>query len=436
MTAPTAIAKFKGGGKSLTVHFNPASLKISLSNQFGQDPPQQHAKATTTKLDVELIFDTTESGEDVRKTTEALRIMATATAKETAQKSAGKGGGGAKDEANHSLPKVTFSWGTAKYYGIIESLNETLDFWSSDGVPLRSTIQISMKGAADKFFQGEGKAASYSKDNPAPPLDDFIPVPALAAPTGATGAAAAAGDPGAGRMLAALNGVENMRLPGGEMSASASASVNLSAAAGFEMSGGISAGASVGFGFGASAGASVGAGLSAGVGVGMSAGAGIGMGASAGIGMSAGAGIGMSAGAGLSAGAGIGMSAGVGMSAGAGIGMSGGGIGAGATMTTSVTGFDGVTHSETRSSFAGTTAGGAWVSGSATAGISASQGAFAGLGRSKMTLPSASYNPSQLLGPPLPSVGPDARFDATGRLISGGGQVAASYSAQASVTFF
>ncbi|HEX8238980.1 MAG TPA: hypothetical protein VF574_04485 [Allosphingosinicella sp.] len=443
MTAPTAIAKFTGGGKSVVVHFNPASLKISLSNQFGQDPPQQHAKATTTKLDVELIFDTTESGEDVRKTTEALRIMATATAKETAQKPAAKGGGGAKDEANHSLPKVTFSWGTAKYYGIIESLNETLDFWSSDGVPLRATTQISMKGAADKFFEGEGKAASYSKDNPAPALDDFIPVPALAAPTGATGAAAAAGDPAAGRLLAALNGVENMRMPGGSMSASASASVNLSAAAGFEMSGGISAGASVGFGFGASAGASVGAGLSAGVGVGMSAGAGIGMGASAGIGLSAGAGIAMGAGAGLSAGAGIGLSAGTGMSAGAGmtadagIGISGGGgIGVGATMTTSVTGFDGVTHTETSSAFAGRTASGAWVSGSATAGVSASQGAFAGLGTSKMTLPSASFDPSRMLGPPLPSVGPDARFDATGKLISGGGQVAASYSAQASVTFF
>jgi hypothetical protein len=41
-----------------------------------------------------------------------------------------------------------------------------------------------------------------------------------------------------------------------------------------------------------------------------------------------------------------------------------------------------------------------------------------------------------MLNQPMPSVGPDARFDDTGKLISGGGQVAASYSANASVTIF
>jgi hypothetical protein len=411
MTAPTAIAKFTGGGQSLLVHFNPASLKISLTNQIGDSPPQQTTKPTATKLDVELIFDTTQTGADVRETTKALRLMATATATEATQKPA-KGKGGGKPEVEHSLQKITFSWGTAKYYGIIESLNETLDFWSSDGVPLRSTIQIGMKGAGDEFFSGTFKGASYSKTNPAPPLNDFVPVPALPASTGATGAAAAGGDPGAGRMLAALNGVENMRLPGGgALSASASGSVNLSAAAGFKMSGGVSAGASIGFGMGASAGASIGAGLSAGVGVGMSAGAGIGMGASAGLG--AGAGIGMSAGAGA------GMSGGIGMSAGAGIGMStGAGIGASAG-----------------AGFAAS-AGAGIVSGSATAGISASQGAFAGLGASKMTLPGPSFKPGQMASAAMPSVGAGAHFDATGKLVSGGGQVAASYSTHAGVTFF
>jgi hypothetical protein len=333
-------------------------------------------------------------------------------------------------------------------------MTQTLDYWSSDGVPLRAAVQIGMKGAADSFFGGRLKKAGYfDKAGAAITLqDDVFPVEAPPATTGATGAAAKAGDPGAGRMLAALNGLENMRAPAGA-ALGASASVNLSAAAGFELSGGISAGASVGFGVGASAGASASAGLSASVGVGMSAGAGIGMGGGVGIGggigASAGAGIGMSGGIGMSAGAGIGIggSAGIGMSGGAGIGIGGsagiglgggaGGIGITTSSTSSVTGLDGVTHSRSSTSFTGIGADGSIVStGSATAGVSMSQGAFAGLGSSKTTLPSASFNPGALLGPPLPSVGPDARFDSTGRLLSGGGQVAASYSAGASVTFF
>jgi hypothetical protein len=78
MTAVPAIAYIGPKGaeeaKCLKVHFNPTSLKISLSNQFGEDPPEQHAKPTTTKLDVELIFDTTETGADVRTDTDKLRL--------------------------------------------------------------------------------------------------------------------------------------------------------------------------------------------------------------------------------------------------------------------------------------------------------------------------------------------------------------------------
>lgn len=393
------------GGNSLIVQFNPASLRVSLTNQFGQDPPDQTSKPTASKLDVDLIFDTTDTGADVRKATEALRLMATATAKEPKA----KGAGGKAEEASHSLTTVTFSWGTATYTGVIESLTETLDYWSSDGVPLRATLQLSMKGSADTFFTGKFEGAAYSKANPLPAVPDFIPVAALPLGTGATGAAAAAGDAGAGRMMAAANGLENMRAPTGA-SMAASASVNLSAAAGFKMSGGIGAGASLGFGAGASAGGSASAGLAAAAGVGMAASASMGAGASAGFGAAAGLAAGVSAGAGI----GFGASASAGFSAGAGVGGS---------------------AAATGGSFGAAAAGGfaAGASGSASAGISLSQGAFASLGASKTTLPSASFNPNLLLGPPMPGVGPTARFATSGRLVTGGGQVAASYSANVTI---
>ena len=497
MTGKPALAYFQGqgpgqkpSGDKLEVHFNPTSLKISLTNQFGEGPPQQHAKPTTTKLDVELVFDTTHDGNDVRTKTDVLRNYATATGK---AKTGSGGKSGDKEESNHSLPLIYFCWGTTKYLGLIESMTETLDYWSSDGVPMRATVQLGMKGAEkDALTHGKGRAGAYGT-NPVPTLSDVGITPAKVPPesTGTTGTATEGGDPGAGRMLAANNGLENMRAPTGA-SLGAAAGVQLAAAASFQMSGGISAGASIGFGFGASAGASIGAGLGASVGVGMAAGAGIGLGASAGAGFGIGASAGASFGIGASAGAGFGMGAaagagfgiggaagasfGMGASAGVGIGMggvaglggmtsagsaigigagasagfsmnaggaaglsSGGGFGLSTSMTTSVTGFDGVTRTETSSSFtglSGSTSSRTVSMSQSSAGVAASYGAFAGLGVSKTVMANASFDPDRLLAPPSPWVGPYARFESTGRLVTSNGQVAASYTARESVVVF
>ena len=483
MTGRPALAAFfeatgkepKPGTKIVDVHFNPTSLRISLTNQFGEGPPQQHAKPTTTKLDVELVFDTTDNGNDVRGVTEKLRKKATANATAKSNSNSGK-------DDNHSLALVFFCWGTTKYLGLIESMTETLDYWSSDGVPMRAAVQLSMKGVEKDALSPAGGRSSAYATNPVPDLQDVGRVTAVDVPesTGTTGVATEGGDPGAGRMLAANNGLENMRAPTGA-SLGAAAGVQLAAAASFQMSGGISAGASIGFGFGASAGASIGAGLGASVGVGMAAGAGFGIGASAGAGFgtgaSAGAGFGMgaSAGAGVGIGAAAGASFGMGASAGASVAMGGVagiggmasagtsvGFGAGATagfsmtaggtaglsssgfgmstsMTTSVTGFDGVTRTETSSSFTGPSGSSSsrTVSMSqSSAGVAASYGAFAGLGVSKTVTAGVSFDPDRLLAPPAPSVGPYARFESTGRLVTASGQVAASYTARESVVIF
>ncbi len=390
MTA--GLAYFTAGtatGTPIPVHFNPVSLRVALTNQFGDDPPEQHARATTGKLDVELLFDTTHDGSDVRSATEALRALAVATGVTPPAS-------GQQQQSNGSLPKAFFHWGTTCFEGLIESLSETLDYWSSDGVPLRASITLGMKGSELK--SSAYTASAMANNVTVPDLVDSVAIPALDG-MGASGAAARGGDPGAGRFLAALNGMESMRAGASAgASLSASASINLSAAAGFAMSGGVSAGAGIGFGAGASAGASASAGLSAGVGVGMAAG------------MSAGAGV--SAGAGASFGASAGASAGFGASAGASFGASAGAAG----------------FSSSSLSF----------SGSASAGVSASQGAFAALGTSKTTLPSGGFSLDKLLPPPAPVVGANAQFDSTGKVVSAGGQVAAVYTASASagVTFF
>lgn len=393
------ITNMGSGGAKLEVTFNPASLKVATANKLqGEDAkadkkdksgtkPTQATGPSTNKLDTELVFDTTETGTDVRfgpKGSMVLKDMATA------------------PEGDHpAMPLVEFRWGNFVFSGVIESFTETLDFWSSEGIPLRSTVQISMQEVG-KVKQGD-KHASLSKAK----RQAVVPVPPGGRGTSDVGAAN--GNPGAGRALAAANGIEDMRMAAGGAVAVA-ASVDFQAAASFSMS--ASAGASASAGLGASASASAGAGASLGFGIGASASAGasVGFGASAG----ASAGFGASAGIGASAGAsfGAGASAGFGAEASA-------GFGAGAS--------SGFSAGASASAFGGT----------ATAGVSASAGAFAGLGSSKTTGVSLPFDPSSLLPAPSPMVGQNPQFDVTGKLTSSSSSLGASVTGRASagVTF-
>ncbi len=287
MSAPTAKATLSahdGSGTPLTVMFNPASLKVTLTNKMQDDKSggdqkgktKQNTQGTTTKLETELVFDTTGDsatgnpisvGTDVRS---VYKDLTTTMAQAPEQSTAGSGAD------SKPPPIVDFRWGNFLFSGMIESLNETLDFWSSEGVPLRSTVQIVLQGV-----KTDGSATS----DPPPITVTMNTAPPNAA--GATTVATNAGDPRAGRALAAANGVENMRMAAGGALA-VTGGVQLQAAAGFSLSLSAGAGASIGFGIGASAGGGAslgfGAGASGGIGVGAGAGVSAGLGASAGFG--------------------------------------------------------------------------------------------------------------------------------------------------------
>src|SRR5262245_2394304 len=161
--------------EAMTVLFNPASLKVSLTNKLqdeesgssgtGGGQPRQATRVTTTKLETELLFDSTQSASDVRDYTAYIKYLGTA------------------PEGDHPRPpNVEFRWGRFKYVGVIESLNETLDFWSFEGVPLRSTMQLTMQGTrVDEVVEGAPAQATLNT------------VPAGG--TGTTGAASKLGAP-------------------------------------------------------------------------------------------------------------------------------------------------------------------------------------------------------------------------------------------------
>jgi hypothetical protein len=318
------------GSEAITVHFNPVSLQIQLANTMEEKgkgaKKKQYVTGSTAKLTMDLVFDSTDTGSDVRETTG--RVAALMEPEGTGPK-----------EKTPSV--VLFEWGTFAFQGVIEQYKETLDFFSEDGVPLRASVNVTIARQDLVFAEGGDEGA---------PSDD-VEVPAVEGDD-VTGVASRAGNPGASRAIAAANGLDSIRFPSGAFTLDAS--IQLKGAVAF------SAGASAGIGIGASAG--IGIGASAGIGFGASAGAGFGASAGAGFGASAGAGFGASAGAGFgaSASAGFGASAGAGFgaSAGAGFGASAGaGAGIGGSLSIQGPAFGA----------------------KASAGRTAAQGAFAGL---------------------------------------------------------
>jgi Contractile injection system tube protein len=285
------------------VHFNPASLQYTVSNkEQGQGAKKkQHVSETSAQLSMDLVFDTTDTGRDVRLDTGEIVKLLSPDAK-----------------AKKAPRMVEFSWGTYSFTGVIEQYKETLDFFSADGVPLRASVSLTLSSKELTFADPERKGASV--DGVVTPDTVHVRKPAGGGPQNSPASIAnALGAPRAARAIAAANGAASLRFGvEGGLTVSAGAGVSASAGVGLGLGAGVGASAGASASLGAGAGVSAGAAASVSGGVtlmpaaafsaGASAGAGLGIGAGGGIGISAGGGIGVSAGAG--AGLGFGVSAG------------------------------------------------------------------------------------------------------------------------------
>jgi hypothetical protein len=271
-------AKVDAPNDKVTVHFNPNSLQYTITNTLKKEgqgaKATQHVSESTGKLTMDLVFDTTDTGADVRTHTEKIA-------------------GFMKPNEKKAPPVIRFEWGTFIFKGIIENYKETIDFFAPVGVPLRASINLTMS-SQDAVFELEQSDAPPEFSSAGSLSPDAIEAPSQSP----AGAASQGGDPAAARALAAANGFESLRFSSG-------ASLTIDAS--------IKLGGPVAF---ASGGAGFGIGIGGGIGIGASAGAGFGVGASAGAGFGVGASAGASAGFGASAGAGIGVgaSAGIGTS--------------------------------------------------------------------------------------------------------------------------
>ena len=201
------------GAAPFELQFNPASLDYTVSNEFddrsGANGARQFVKKSSAKLTMSLVFDTTTTGNSVRDVTAAIAALLEP----------------ARDGSRSFAPKVEFGWGSYSFQGVVEQFKETLDFFSASGVPLRSSINLTLASQQVEF---------QSSRSPAPRADREPRADPVQLPPGASAADAArsAGDPRASRAIAGASGAASLRFSAG-VSLSVGGSVSLGAAADF-----------------------------------------------------------------------------------------------------------------------------------------------------------------------------------------------------------
>jgi hypothetical protein len=201
----------------VTVQFNPETLKVTFANQIATQagasdqngtPARQFVGAGTTKLAVQLWFDVSAPGStgaaqpnDVRQLTQKVAFFIT------------------PQEVQHNPPQIVppavrFLWGSFKFDGLMDSLEESLEYFSAEGRPLRASMALGLS---------QQKIQPYAFNNLPPPPPGAAgprggaPVgtsPLTQAPAGATlqGLVAGAGSGVSWQSIAAANGIDNPRL--------------------------------------------------------------------------------------------------------------------------------------------------------------------------------------------------------------------------------
>jgi hypothetical protein len=209
--------------KWATVQFNPENLKVSFANQVQTPngsgdqrgtPTRQFVGAGTTKLALQIWFDVMAlpDGEntenDVRNLTKKVAYFITPR----------------QEGDKHVPPAVRFLWGSFQFEGIMESLEESLEYFSSDGRPLRASMSFTLTQQKIQPFTIHAKDGGR---RPPPTTRNAPPGPAGADSSAARGTKPLTAAPAGANLqqlvqgasvglnwqaVASANGIENPRL--------------------------------------------------------------------------------------------------------------------------------------------------------------------------------------------------------------------------------
>jgi hypothetical protein len=215
----------------ILVQFNPETLKVTYANQVvppstgtsggsGTTTDQTETSSTqfvgkgTTKLTLQLWFDVSSvvptdlqrfltARKDVRLLTEKVAYFIKP--KEVPN----------TNPKRYLPPAVSFIWGSFRFDGIMESLEETLEFFSPDGVPLRASISLGLSQQSFQFAFNADFQASQQPGGAGLPgggAPGTQPLAAASAGLSLQGMTAAAGISAPWQGVALANNIENPRI--------------------------------------------------------------------------------------------------------------------------------------------------------------------------------------------------------------------------------
>ncbi|HWS55329.1 MAG TPA: hypothetical protein VN228_14425 [Pyrinomonadaceae bacterium] len=199
---------------TLYVQFNPETLKVSFANQIKPSGDQKDTSGWlyvgkgSTKLSVQLWFDVTaplrseyKEIKDVRELTKKVAYFITpGPAHDTAK------------EIYHAPPGVRFIWGSFQFDGIMESLEESLEFFSPEGKPLRASVSIGLTQQKIEFLMrdaGAGQPPGAGAPGGKPP--GTSPLAQALSGSSLQKLASGMGEAAKWQRIAQANGIENPR---------------------------------------------------------------------------------------------------------------------------------------------------------------------------------------------------------------------------------
>jgi hypothetical protein len=142
--------------EAVEVMFNPTEYAFTKSNNWqtpkkkgANVPPLEFNGGNPTDLKVQLLFDTYESGEDVRKKyTNAIWNLAMVNKQKTDPKTK-KG----------QPPRCEFRWGTMwSFKAVVAQISQKFTLFLPDGTPVRATLDVTFRQVEDEGL--------YPKQNP------------------------------------------------------------------------------------------------------------------------------------------------------------------------------------------------------------------------------------------------------------------------------
>jgi Contractile injection system tube protein len=191
--------KIIGGNEtSFDVQFNPETLKVSYSNQVvqptnsntgaganrrnaprrgsssnAQPPTTQFVGKGATKLSVQLWFDVSGELPEADRGVKDVRVLTGRVVDLIKPVPRDNAPANSSDAELMVPPQVRFLWGTFKFEGIADSVEESLEFWSPEGRPLRANVSLGLSQQRIELLTGNAAAqaaqsAGTRKLTPAP----------------------------------------------------------------------------------------------------------------------------------------------------------------------------------------------------------------------------------------------------------------------------